>query len=80
MRTKSGTISTGKVNTVMRSQSVSVKGATPKKSLAMFTMKTCPNCQAQLDDNAAFCTACGARFEQPAPAAQPEPKARIEVG
>lgn len=25
-------------------------------------MKTCPNCHAQLDDNAIFCTACGTQF------------------
>lgn len=25
-------------------------------------MKTCPNCNAQLDDNAIFCTACGTQF------------------
>lgn len=31
-------------------------------------MKTCPNCHAQLDDNAIFCTACGTQFG----AAQPQ--------
>lgn len=31
-------------------------------------MKTCPNCHAQLDDNAIFCTACGTQFA----AAQPQ--------
>lgn len=25
-------------------------------------MKICPNCHAQLDDNAIFCTACGTQF------------------
>ena len=28
-------------------------------------MKTCPVCNAQLQDNAQFCTNCGSRFEQP---------------
>ncbi len=26
-------------------------------------MKNCPNCNSSIDDNAAFCTACGTRFE-----------------
>ncbi len=26
-------------------------------------MKNCPNCNASIDDNAVFCTACGTRFE-----------------
>lgn len=28
-------------------------------------MKICPNCQAQLDDSAMFCTNCGTRFAVP---------------
>ena len=28
-------------------------------------MKICPNCQTQLDDNAMFCTGCGAQFGVP---------------
>ncbi|MCR5842071.1 MAG: zinc ribbon domain-containing protein [Bacteroidales bacterium] len=28
-------------------------------------MKYCPNCGAQLPDNAMFCSACGARFGAP---------------
>ena len=34
-------------------------------------MKICPNCKAQIDDNAAFCTSCGTRVgaEPVAPAA-----------
>ncbi len=43
-------------------------------------MKTCPNCQAQLDDAVAFCPNCGTSFAaapapqpQPAPAPQPQP-------
>ena len=28
-------------------------------------MKNCPNCNAQLDDNAAFCSSCGAQFGAP---------------
>ena len=28
-------------------------------------MKICPNCNMQLDDNAAFCTNCGAQLESP---------------
>ena len=36
-------------------------------------MKTCPVCNAQLQDNAQFCTNCGSRFEQPgAQQAQPQ--------
>ncbi|MBP5662087.1 MAG: zinc ribbon domain-containing protein [Clostridia bacterium] len=35
-------------------------------------MKICPNCQAQLDDNAAFCTRCGTAFAQPGQTAQPQ--------
>ncbi len=34
-------------------------------------MKTCPNCNAQIEDNAAFCTSCGTRFASE-PAAAPE--------
>lgn len=30
-------------------------------------MKTCPNCNTQLDDNAAFCTACGTQFSNAQP-------------
>lgn len=29
-------------------------------------MKTCPNCNSQIDDNAAFCTNCGAQLAAPA--------------
>lgn len=28
-------------------------------------MKTCPNCQAQMDDNAVFCTVCGTQVDAP---------------
>ena len=36
-------------------------------------MKICPNCNAQLDDAAAFCTNCGVQFaEQPQPQPQPQ--------
>lgn len=36
-------------------------------------MKICPNCQAQLDDAAAFCTNCGTHFAAPAqPQGQPQ--------
>lgn len=31
-------------------------------------MKNCPNCNAPLDDNAAFCTNCGAQLVAPQPA------------
>ena len=37
-------------------------------------MKTCPKCQAQIDDNSAFCTSCGYAFaaeQQPQPQPQP---------
>ena len=30
-------------------------------------MKTCPNCNAQLDDNAQFCTSCGAEIKAETP-------------
>lgn len=30
-------------------------------------MKICPNCNCQLDDNAAFCTGCGTPFVAPQP-------------
>lgn len=30
-------------------------------------MKTCPNCQTPLDDNAMFCSKCGTAFAQPNP-------------
>lgn len=33
-------------------------------------MKTCPNCHAQLDDNAIFCTACGTQFGAVPPSAE----------
>ncbi|MDO4608141.1 MAG: zinc-ribbon domain-containing protein, partial [Clostridia bacterium] len=36
-------------------------------------MKNCPNCNALIEDNAAFCTACGARFEAENP--QPQQQA-----
>ena len=38
-------------------------------------MKTCPNCQQQMDDNLAFCMNCGTQLPagQPAPAPQPVP-------
>ena len=40
-------------------------------------MKTCPNCKAQIEDSAAFCTACGTRFDAaqgaPAPVAPAAP-------
>ena len=36
-------------------------------------MKICPNCGAQLDDNATFCTACGANVSAQQPAAAPQP-------
>jgi uncharacterized membrane protein len=38
-------------------------------------MKTCPKCQAQLDDNTSFCTNCGYAFgaEQQQPQPQPQP-------
>ena len=32
----------------------------------MIMMKTCPKCQTQVSDDAAFCTGCGVRFETPA--------------
>ena len=37
------------------------------------SMKVCPNCQQQMDDNLAFCMNCGTQLPagQPAPAAQP---------
>ena len=35
-------------------------------------MKICPNCGAQLDDSAVFCTTCGVRFAPPQPQA-PQP-------
>ncbi len=40
-------------------------------------MKTCPNCAAPREDNAAFCPFCGTKLETNAPAAQssPEPEA-----
>ena len=34
-------------------------------------MKNCPNCNAQLDDNAAFCTSCGAQLSAQAQSQQP---------
>ncbi len=39
------------------------------------SMKTCPNCQQQMDDNLAFCMNCGTQLPagQPAPAPQPVP-------
>ena len=40
-------------------------------------MKICPNCKAQIDDNAAFCGFCGSRIvfpQQPAQARQPDPE------
>jgi len=38
-------------------------------------MKTCPNCQQQMDDNLAFCMNCGTQLPagQPVPAPQPVP-------
>lgn len=38
-------------------------------------MKTCPNCQQQMDDNLAFCMNCGTQLPagQPAPAPIPQP-------
>lgn len=39
-------------------------------------MKTCPNCNAQIDDGAAFCTSCGvnvAAAAQAAPQSEPQP-------
>lgn len=30
-------------------------------------MKQCPNCKNQIDDNAAFCTVCGVRFDSVQP-------------
>ena len=39
-------------------------------------MKTCPVCQANVDDNCAFCTSCGHSFaadQQPQPQPQPQP-------
>ena len=38
-------------------------------------MKTCPNCQQQMDDNLAFCMNCGTQLPaaEPAPAPQPVP-------
>ncbi len=34
-------------------------------------MKICPKCQAQLDDNAMFCTNCGTQFSNPSNGQQP---------
>lgn len=38
-------------------------------------MKYCPNCGAQLSDNANFCGSCGTRIgaSQPQPQSQPQP-------
>ena len=38
------------------------------------SMKTCPNCQQQMDDNLAFCMNCGTQLpaSQPAPQAAPQ--------
>lgn len=35
-------------------------------------MRFCPNCGSQVDDNAKFCTGCGEKLMQPAPAPQPQ--------
>lgn len=34
-------------------------------------MKTCPNCQAPLKDEAVFCANCGAQYAEPIPQAAP---------
>ena len=36
-------------------------------------MKYCPNCGAQLSDNANFCGSCGTRISAAQPQAQPQP-------
>lgn len=38
-------------------------------------MKVCPNCHAQLDDAAAFCTSCGTNVSAQQPTAAPQPEA-----
>lgn len=37
-------------------------------------MKTCPNCRSQAEDNAAFCTTCGAHFAPAAPQQTAQPQ------
>ena len=37
----------------------------------------CPNCDADLDGDQAFCVSCGARIQSAEPEPEPEPKARF---
>ena len=54
------------INGVFFEKSASVSFAN-KKQKENYIMKTCPNCNAQLDDNAQFCTSCGAEIKAETP-------------